>query len=257
MIAPHFARIRRRAVPTALAAFALAAAGAGACGAADKTSGAGVPKTPSAVRDEKLEHESCDVSGSHVEALDTNNDGKPDIRRVYDGSGHEKCRTVDLNHDGRTDLYEYFDATGAVRRRELCYDDTGAVNAIESYEGGKLARREYDTTGQHKIDTWDWFDPNAAIDPKTGRPVHPLRRERDTKGGGYVDQWWTWEGAKVSIATDRDGDGQPDPASVIVLGGGDDAGPPVPAAADAASPVPAPAGDAGPGEGASGEGGAP
>ena len=77
------------------------------------------------------------------------------------------------NHDGKPDLYEYFDDTGTVRRREFCYDDTGVVNAIEHYEGGKLVRREYDAAGQHRIDTWDCFDPSVAPDPKTGRPAHP------------------------------------------------------------------------------------
>ncbi|MGH7268907.1 MAG: hypothetical protein ACREJ3_00625, partial [Polyangiaceae bacterium] len=128
------------------------------------------------------------------------------------------CRVVDLNRDGKPDLYEYFDAAGNVRRRELCYDFTGAVDAIEYFDKGKLARRELDATGRRKIDTWDWFDPNATLDPKTGRPAHPARRERDTKGDGRVDQWWTWNGSNVTIAVDRTGDGTPDPDSTIVLG---------------------------------------
>jgi hypothetical protein len=164
------------------------------------------------------------VSSKNAEAVDTNGDGKPDIRRVYDGSKHEVCRVTDLNHDGKPDLYEYFDSDGVIRRREFCYDDTGVVNAIEIYQAGKLLERQYDTTGQHRIDTWDWFDPSAPVDGKTGRPFHPIRRERDAKGTGVIDQWWTWTGDKVSIATDRSGQGKPDPASTIVLGGGDDAG---------------------------------
>lgn len=185
-------------------------------------------------RSETIEHQACDLSGAHVESLDTNGDGRPDIRRAYDGSHHELCRAVDLNSDGRIDLYEYFDGAGAVRRREFCYGDTGEVNAVEIYQGGKLTQRSYDTTGQHKIDTWDWFDPGTAIDAKTGRPVHPARRERDLMGAGSVNQWWTWNGDQVTISTDRNGDGTPDPDSTVVLGGGDDgggAGPPVAPAA--------------------------
>ena len=71
------------------------------------------------------------------------------------------------------------------------------------------------------------------MDPKTGRPVHPSRRERDTNGDGRVDQWWTWQGTKVSISRDTRGDGKPDPASTVVLDQGSaeaDAGGPAPVA---------------------------
>jgi len=192
-------------------------------GSSDKASGIAAAKLPKGA--DALAHEGCDESGNRVDVLDTNGDGKSDIRRVFDKkTGHELCRIVDLNHDGQPDLFEYFDTSGTLRRREYCYDDTGVVNAIEYYQGGKLAKREYDTGGQHRIDTWDYFDPGLPTDPKTGRPLHPSRRERDTTGAGHVDQWWTWDGNKVSIARDTTGDGKPDPASVIVLGGDDDAG---------------------------------
>ena len=193
------------------------------------------PKVVAGSHDEGIAHEPC--TGEHVESLDTNGDGKPDIQRVIGGGGRELCRSVDLNRDGKPDLYEYFDDSGAVRRREFCYDDTGTVNAIESYEGGRLVQRQYDLGGQHRIDTWDWFDPSAPIDAKTGRPAHPVRRERDTTGDGRVDQWWTWNGDKVTIAADRTGNGKPDPESAIVLSAG-------PAAAGAVSPT-APKSDAG------------
>jgi hypothetical protein len=206
-----------------------------ACGGSDGPSA----KAPDTARVEALQHEECSESGNRVDLLDTNGDGKPDIRRVFDkGSGKELCSVGDLNHDGRPDVYEYFDASGTVRRREYSYDDTGNVNAIEHYENGKLVRREYDATGQHRIDTWDWFDPNVGPDPKTGRAPHPVRRERDTTGDGRVDQWWTWNGDKVTIAVDSTGDGKPDPASAIVLGA-DNA--PVPTSTPDQSSAPAPA----------------
>lgn len=202
----------------ALAALAVCAPPAiFACGSNANNSGVAAAKLPEGMRSESLDHEQCNESGNRVEQLDTNNDGKPDIRRVFDKSGHELCRVVDLNHDGKPDLYEYFDPNGNVRRREFCYDDTGVVNAIEYYDSGKLSRREYDTTGQHKIDTWDYFDGSAPLDAKTGRPTHPVRRERDTTGDGRVDQWWTWSGDNVTIAVDTNGDGQPDPTSQLTL----------------------------------------
>ena len=209
--------------PTRLVAMALLALSpiallpTAGCSGDDKMTGVGAAKLPRAAN-EGLDHESCDEAGNRVEILDLNNDGKPDIRRVFDKkSQREICRVADLNHDGKPDLYEYFDGSGAVRRREFCYDDTGVVNAIEHYDAGRLTKREYDTSGQHKIDTWDYFEPGLPIDPKTGRPAHPSRRERDTSGDGHVDQWWTWQGTKVSISRDTTGNGKPDPASTVVL----------------------------------------
>ncbi len=229
-----------------------------ACGSS-KNDAVGDAKVPSGSAARGFDHEDCSESGSRVEVLDTNNDGKPDIRRIFDkGTGREKCRIVDLNHDGKPDMYEYYDGSGTVRRREFCYDDTGLVNAIEYYEAGKLARREYDTTGLHKIDTWDWFDGTAPTDAKTGRPTHPSRRERDVTGEGKVDQWWTWSGDTVTIAIDSNGDGKPDPASAIVLGKD---GQPIAAADPNAPPAPAASGAAssadGGGAGAAGGAGAP
>jgi hypothetical protein len=223
-----------RLVATAVLALPpLALLPATGCSGDDKMTGVGEAKLPNGTRGQ-LDHESCDESGNRVEILDTNNDGKPDIRRVFDKkSQREICRVGDLNHDGKPDLYEYFDANGAVRRREFCYDDTGVVNAVEHYEGGRLTQREYDTTGLHKIDTWDYFEPGLPMDPKTGRPIHPSRRERDTNGDGRVDQWWTWQGSKVSISRDLKGDGKPDPATTMVLDQGSaevDAGGPAPVA---------------------------
>jgi hypothetical protein len=210
-------KLTRLVATAALALTPLALLPAAGCSGDDKMTGVADAKLPKGASG-GLDHESCEESGNRVEILDTNNDGKPDIRRVFDKkSQREICRVVDLNHDGKPDLYEYFDGNGAVRRREFCYDDTGVVNAIEHYDAGVLTKREYDTSGQHKIDTWDYFEPGLPMDPKTGRPLHPSRRERDTNGDGHVDQWWTWQGTKVSIARDTSGDGKPDPASTVVL----------------------------------------
>jgi hypothetical protein len=181
------------------------------CGA-----GASQAEHAEALPDETVVHEPCEGTG-HIATLKVGPKGNPEIQLVTDGSGHERCRIVDLDHDGKPDLYEYFDASGTVRRREYCYDRTGTVNAIEQYQAGKLTKREFDLAGSKRIDTWDWFDPNAPVDAKTGRPEHPIRRERDTRGDGHIDQWWTWNGDKVTIAVDRTGSGKPDPETAIVF----------------------------------------
>jgi hypothetical protein len=208
------------AIPAVLLVGAVAGFSAMGCGSSD--SAVGDAKLPSAARSSAVEHEACNEGGK-VENLDANGDGKPDIKRVYNG-GREVCRITDLNHDGKPDMFEYYDASGQVRRREADYDDSGVVDAIEHYAGGKLTSRELDTTGQHRIDTWDTFDPSGKR----------TKRERDANGDGAIDQWWTWEGDKVTIAFDRDSDGKPDPNDTVVLGasgsavaaGPADAGPP-------------------------------
>ncbi len=182
------------------------------CGG-DKDSGVAHSNLPNGVRSTTIEHEECTESGHRVENLDLTNDGKTDVRKIYDGQ-REICRITDLNHDGRPDLFEYFDKNGQLRRREYDFDDNTVVNQIDYYENGKLVRRESDTTNQGRIDTWDYFDPNTGARTK---------RERDSTGDGRIDQWWTYEGdpqnPKITIAMDRNGDGLPDPESTIVLGG--------------------------------------
>ena len=204
------------------------------CGGGD--SGVGNAKLPDGVRSQAIEHEACDESGHKVETVDVNNDGKPDIRRVYDGA-QEICRISDLNRDGKPDMFEYYDKTGQLRRREADYDDNGIVNAIEIYEGGKLVRSELDTTNQGKIDTWDTFDPT------TGKRV---KRERDATGDGRVDQWWTYNGDQVTIAMDKNGDGLPDPDAVITLGASGQAITPPEPGAPAAPTSPEPGAPAAP-----------
>ncbi|CAN5925816.1 hypothetical protein BH11MYX4_BH11MYX4_06980 [soil metagenome] len=174
----------------------------------DAGGGVANAKLPEGVRSQVIDHEACDESGNKVEMLDANNDGKPDIKKVSKG-GREVCRITDLNHDGKPDMFEYYDATGQLRRREADYDDNGVVNSIEHFENGKLVRRELDTTNQGRIDTWDYFDPTSGA---------RIKRERDANGDGKIDQWWTYEGGQVTIAMDRNGDGQPDPDSTITLG---------------------------------------
>lgn len=231
-------RTRTRAWVAALSLLTSAAA-AGAltlstasCGGGDK-SGVAKAKLPEGVRSQSIEHEACNEAGHKVESVDVNGDNKPDIKRVYDGQ-REICRISDLNHDGKPDMFEYYDANGQLRRREADYDDNGIVNAIEIYENGKLVRAELDTTNQGRIDTWDTFDPS------TGKRI---KRERDATGDGRVDQWWTYEGDKVTIAIDKNGDGQPDPESVVTMGGAGVSAPPPTADAGAA---PETAADAGP-----------
>ncbi len=207
--------------------------GAAGCSGENKESGVASAKLPGGSHSESIAHEACDEAGNRVESLDANGDGKADIKRIYDKAGHEVCRIADLNHDGKPDMYEYYDANGQLRRRESDFDDSGVVDLIEYYENGKLVRKELDTTGQHRIDTWDYFDP------ATGKRT---KRERDTTNDGRVDQWWAYDGDKITIQMDKNGDGVPEPESTVVIGGDtkDGGAPLATSATDAGSAPPAP-----------------
>jgi hypothetical protein len=191
----------------------------GAC-SGDEKAGGGEAKSPETVLT-GLEHEDCKEGGNRVEVVDSNKDGKPEMKRVFDkSSGKEICHFADLNKDGKPELYEFYDANGQIRRREHMYDDTGVVAQIETYENGKLIRRDLDSRGQHRIDTIDYFDP------VTGKRI---KRERDDNGDGKIDQWWSFHDDRIEIAMDKNGDGKPDPESMVTLGPGGstyDAGPP-------------------------------
>jgi hypothetical protein len=210
---------------------AAAAALAVGCGGNSKVSGVGSATLPQDAHVEKIDHEACDEAGHRVETMDANGDGKPDVSRVYDKtSGKELCRITDLDRDGKPDMFEYYDSNGDMRRREADYDTTGVINAIELFDHGKLVLRELDTTGQHRIDTWDYFDPAS------GKRTH---RERDSTNDGKVDQWWTWDGDKVTISMDRNGDGKPDPDDTVTIGGDQPQGPAgATSPADAGAPPP-------------------
>jgi hypothetical protein len=73
-------------------------------------------------------------AAGYVRTEDRNGDGRPDVWRVYDRSGHTSRVRIDLNFDGRSDVEEY-------------------------YERGVLVRRESDRNFDGRIDLADEFDP--------------------------------------------------------------------------------------------------
>ena len=195
-----------------------------ACTSSSETKKGGEAETPDNAK--PLAHEKCDDSMGRVEVVG-GTPSKPALKQVFDKTtGREICRVADLNHDGKPDMYEYYNADGTLRRREGAYESSDAISEIQYFEGGKLVRRERDTTGQRKVDTWDTYDP------ATGKLT---KRERDNNGDGKVDQWWTWDGSgNVTIAVDKNGDGQPDPNETITVGPNGQAIAPAPSATQAA-----------------------
>jgi hypothetical protein len=182
----------------ALAAALLLAIGCSGSGAAGGARAGGITK-----RDTTIKHEPCDTAGAS-EKIDANNDGRPDIFIVRDGSV-EACRAIDLNFDGVVDSYSYNDEAGRLRRREYDYDRDGQIDEIALYKAGVLAEKDQATSMVRKLDTWDFYQ-NGVL----------ARSERDSNGDGVIDQWWeyTKPGCPM-IHSDVNNDGKPDPGATV------------------------------------------
>jgi len=170
----------------------------GAAGSGANAPGGGITR-----RDTAVAHEDCDTKAA-AEKIDANNDGKPDIFIVRDGS-HEVCRAVDLNFDGVIDAYSYFDANGQLRRRENDYDKDGLVDEISVFKAGQIAEKDQSTALAKHLDTWDFYQAGVLV-----------RTERDSNGDGIIDQWWEYPkpGCPL-IHADMNNDGRPDPGATI------------------------------------------
>jgi hypothetical protein len=68
-----------------------------------------------------------------VRTEDLNGDGRPDLWRTYDRQGQLSEIAVDTNFDGRSDVREYYDH-GALVRRETDRNFDGRVDLIESFD---------------------------------------------------------------------------------------------------------------------------
>jgi hypothetical protein len=189
-------------------------------------------------RDVAIHHEDCDASTPGASTVDVNGDGRPDIVHVMNGS-REVCRVVDLNLDGSIDAFIFYSDDGTERRRESDYDRDGRADEIVILQGGVVVRKERETNYDDKIDTWDYYEGGRLA-----------RRERDSNGDAVVDQWWQFTDPSndkcALVARDEDGDGKPDPGSVIDLCAPEDQGP---QAAPAPAPAAAPKAPSGPAEG--------
>ena len=87
-------------------------------------------------------------------------------------------------------------------------DGDGKVDRIRVAVNGKDRCYGEDTNHDGKIDTWDVMDPNGNL----------TRRAHDSNGDGRVDQAWTFDPARhgcATIAPDLNGDGKPDPGSIV------------------------------------------
>src|SRR5579862_5814799 len=71
----------------------------------------------------------CDPRGKQIVVMDTNNDKKPDVTKLYETSTVNGvkaqvlvCKQVDLNYDGKVDIVYHYDQAGTISYEEFDLD---------------------------------------------------------------------------------------------------------------------------------------
>jgi hypothetical protein len=156
----------------------------------------------------------CDATrpGRTASEYDTNGDGVPDVRRVYQtvGEGAQVhavlvCREVDLNHDGTKDMFRFYNEEGRTLREEEDRDFDGRIDAVTYFENGEVVRRELDTDGDGMVDMRIFY-----------RDHRPWRAEReigsDNSPEFHPNYWEFYDqaGHVVRIGWDYNHDGRAD-----------------------------------------------
>jgi hypothetical protein len=107
-----------------------------------------------------------------VRTEDLNGDGRPDLWRTYDRQGQLTEIAVDTNFDGRSDVREYYDQ-GALVRRETDRNFDGRVDLIESFDRTthERVRSVADVDYDGRADLLVLFHDGHAVFSKWAAPV--------------------------------------------------------------------------------------
>jgi hypothetical protein len=156
----------------------------------------------------------CDATlpGRSASEYDTNGDGIPDVRKVYQtvGEGSEArsvlvCREADLNHDGVKDIFRFYNEEGRTMREEEDRDFDGRIDVISYFENGEVVRRELDTNGDGMVDMRIFYRDHRPY--RAERELHP-----DNDPEFHPDYWEFYDnqGRVTRIGWDYDHDGRAD-----------------------------------------------
>lgn len=150
----------------------------------------------------------CDRGGGkRVEEIDGNEDGKPDVWKVYatamDAGTQVSvlvCREEDLNHDGRKDVWTHYLNSGNKEMEEFDLDFDGKIDMRVFYQNGRKVREELDINFDGRPDVFKFFEAERLA-----------RLERSSRSNGKIDTWEYYEGGRLDrIGRDTTGAGQPD-----------------------------------------------
>lgn len=183
------------------------------------------------------DHSRCDSTrpGRTSSEYDTNGDGTPDVRKVFQTMGEGNaihavmvCREADLNHDGRKDVFRFYNDEGRTLREEEDHDFDGRIDTITYFDGGSVVRREMDTNADGMVDMRVFYRDVGAGESRSNagtsenrpqeraREVRPFRAERETQNDNNpefrADYWEFYDahGHVVRIGWDYDHDGRAD-----------------------------------------------
>ena len=159
-------------------------------------------KLPDGVRSQAIEHEACNESGHKVETVDVNNDGKPDIRRVYDGAqrGLSHQRSESRRQAGHVRVLRQDRAAPSPRGRLRRQRHRQRDRDLRGRQA-RSRRARHDEPGPHR---------HVGLRSTRRRASAPSasatrRATAASTSGGRTTA------SKVTIAMDKNGDGQPDP----------------------------------------------
>jgi hypothetical protein len=179
----------------------------------------------------------CDATrpGRTASEYDTNGDGAPDVRKVYQTVGEGNavravlvCREVDLNHDGQKDVFRFYNDEGRTLREEEDHNFDGRIDVITYFDNGQVVRREMDTNGDGMVDMRVYYRETASSENARtlgdtsgdrnarSRDVRPFRAERELQNDNNpefrADYWefYDAQGRVVRIGWDYDRDGRAD-----------------------------------------------
>jgi hypothetical protein len=174
------------------------------CGGKSKQAGGKVSGIPA------INPDLCDTKGKRVETYDLNEDGKPDVWKLYarvseNGTDVEvlTCKQIDYDRDGEKDYVATYEKTGELVAESIDLTFDGKFDAREHFDrkSGRLVAVERDSDHDKKPDVWEDYTDKGML--------KQIRVDRN--GDSKPDLWEQYaNGVLVAILYDDDFDNKID-----------------------------------------------
>lgn len=190
----------------------------------------------------KIDPTLCEAEGKEVENYDLNDDGRPDVWKLYklakEKGGTSRvltCKQADLNFDGKKDYVVAFNDAAGIMFEKFDLDFQQGFDAFYKYEeveGENAKSLLYEVQRDSNFD--GKYDIIEKYDTETGMIAEV---QRDTNGDLKPDVWEQFDkGTLVAILYDDDPfDGKVDRREEIAVEEEKPAAPPTPEGAEPAA----------------------